>query len=136
MYLYKYYILPLRIFFIQYQKKITEAEKFINYFFLVIMAHLVPILAEFLLFLDKKHLGASDNITWWGLFLFIMTTIFICYKMVVYFIRKYELTTIEVNSRRLYLIGLAIYIEPFVFPILAIPTYLYFHFHKFQSPYL
>ncbi len=132
MYIYKYYILPLRIFFTRYQKRrSSEVEKFIDYFFLVILVHVVPIITKFFLALDKRHLGVSKIIMWCSFFLTIMTIIFFCYRLVSYFIRKHDLTAIEINSRRLYLIGLIIYTEPFVFAVLAIPTYLYFHFHKF-----
>ena len=125
--MYKYYILPLRVFFLKYKKRktpIPEMDKFIDYIGLT-LTHIGPPLVNFLLMFDK-----------WGIKNYI--SIFICasililyyafgYRLFKYFVDMHDLTEAQANNQKLSIAGLFIFIEPLIF--ITVFWIYYFHFH-------
>jgi len=123
--MYKYYILPLRIFFTDYKKGVDELSKFNNYIILLLI-HLTPLMISIFDVMEIKLHIKSRAIFFITAFPVVMVLYLMCNRLALWFIDKYNLDTEEIRDKKLYRVGFLIFIEPIAF------FFLYFFYSVFR----
>jgi hypothetical protein len=125
--MYKYYILPLRVFLLKFQQRTSVDEKFENYYFLFFLIHIAPP-AIFLLTEANKRYHIKYILIYIFSLIFYYATSALYGKLTRHFLNKHELTIEQAENERLYRIGQFIYFEPWAFLPVYLIIYGLFHF--------
>ena len=129
---YKYYVLPLRVFFTKYRKRSSEEDKFIS-FITLNGIKVMPLLGYYLGYLgDNFHIQINNNLLI-RLIVIVLSAVYVfaLYRFFMNCIKKKQVTEAQANNRSLFLFGTFLFIEPVLFFIAVLLIYLKFVVHKF-----